>query len=109
MARERIVVIVDDLDGTTVDPTKHRPTRFSIDGKAYEIDLSPVNRRKLEDALSPYIENGRRASKDKRATNRVGTGSNTAAIREWAQQNGHEVSARGRISAEITAAYAAAH
>jgi hypothetical protein len=33
----------------------------------------------------------------------------TAAIREWAIQHGHELSARGRIPADIVAAYRAAH
>ena len=32
-----------------------------------------------------------------------------AAVREWARQNGHQVSDRGRISAEIQAAYDKAH
>ncbi|WP_418189792.1 hypothetical protein [Amycolatopsis orientalis] len=31
------------------------------------------------------------------------------AVRAWAQENGFEVSSRGRISEEVTAAYAAAH
>lgn len=109
MAKERIVVIVDDLDGTTIDPVKHRPTRFSIDGKTYEIDLSPENRRELEDALSPYMENGRRAGKAQRASNRVGTGSNNRAIREWAQQNGYTVAARGKLPTAVVSAYESAH
>lgn len=33
--------------------------------------------------------------------------SDAAAVREWAQANGHEVSSKGRISDEIRAAYAA--
>lgn len=109
MARERIVVIVDDLDGTTIDPTKHRPTHFSIDGKAYEIDLSPENRAKLEDALSPYVENGRRTGNAKRATPRGGSNSNNQAIREWAQKNGYTVAARGKLPTEVVNAYESAH
>ena len=33
----------------------------------------------------------------------------TAAIREWARANGHEVSERGRLSASVLAAFEAAH
>ncbi|GMA89422.1 hypothetical protein GCM10025868_46720 [Angustibacter aerolatus] len=36
-------------------------------------------------------------------------GTDTAAIRQWAKENGHEVSERGRISAAVMDAYAAAH
>ena len=32
-----------------------------------------------------------------------------AAVREWAQSNGHDVSSRGRISAELLDAYRAAN
>jgi hypothetical protein len=30
-------------------------------------------------------------------------------VRQWAAENGHSVSARGRISSAVQAAYAAAH
>ncbi|PZU00864.1 MAG: hypothetical protein DI630_13290 [Gordonia sp. (in: high G+C Gram-positive bacteria)] len=108
MAKKQTVVISDDLDGATIDPTNHRPTHFSIDGKAYEIDLSPENRAKLEDALSPFVANGRRAGKAKRATTRGGPKSNNQVIREWAQQNGYTVAARGKLSTEVVTAYESA-
>lgn len=33
----------------------------------------------------------------------------TAAVRAWARENGYEISDRGRLPAEVTEAYAAAH
>jgi hypothetical protein len=33
----------------------------------------------------------------------------TAAVREWARENGHEVSERGRVSKKIIDAYLAAN
>ena len=36
-------------------------------------------------------------------------GTSNARIREWARSNGYKVSDRGRISAEVVAAYEAAH
>ena len=112
MARKEIAVIVDDLDGTHIESEGHRPTRFSIAGKSYVIDLSPENRETLEEALSPYIENGRRTGHTKRATKRTtkrAPETNSRAIREWARQNGYTVAARGILPHDIVAAYESAH
>jgi hypothetical protein len=55
MAKTVIVKLTDDIDGGDADETIH----FSLDGKAYEVDLSAANASKLRDVLRPYIENGR--------------------------------------------------
>ncbi|WP_307723676.1 Lsr2 family DNA-binding protein [Cellulomonas persica] len=39
----------------------------------------------------------------------AGDGPSPTELRDWAKANGHTVSERGRISAEVRAAYAAAH
>lgn len=108
------IVLVDDLDGTELGDNAVT-TRFSLNGASYEIDLGEANRQKLADALAPFIAAGRRASAGggsgraaaprKRAG---GSSSNTAAIREWANANGHPVGDRGRIPANIIEAYEAA-
>ena len=59
MAQKHIVQLIDDLDGSAATET----VSFSLDGAAYEIDLSAGNATKLRDALSNYIANGRRASR----------------------------------------------
>jgi Lsr2 len=55
MAKTVIVKLTDDLDGGDADETVH----FSLDGKAYEIDLNAANAARLRSALQPYVERGR--------------------------------------------------
>lgn len=105
MARKVEVTLVDDLDGSSASES----VSFSIDGTEYEIDLSEANAQELRDSLAKYIEAGRRASGAKsKAPSRSGK-NDTAAIREWAQKNGYNVSSRGRIHGSIIEAYRAAH
>lgn len=99
----------DDLTGGKADGT----VSFSLNGAAYEIDLSKANTRALEKALKPYLEAGRkvRASRG-RATRRSAASAAThdvAAVRDWAKQNGYEVSDRGRIAGSVIDAYHAAN
>jgi len=112
MAQRVNIVLEDDLDGSDADET----VSFALDGTTYEIDLSAPNAAKLRDSLAPYIGHARRAS-GRRAAPRAATRSNGRAggkrdlgdVREWARANGHKVSDRGRISAEVQAAYDKAH
>ena len=104
MAQRVQVVLEDDLDGGKADET----VTFGLDGTSYEIDLSKKNAAKLRDALSQYVGAGRRVSGRRsggRSRGRARSGSDSADIRAWAKDNGYEVSERGRISAEIRAAY----
>jgi Lsr2 len=56
MSKNVSVIVTDDLDGS-----EHAETvSFGFEGVTYEIDLAKKNRAKLEKALAPYIEAGRR-------------------------------------------------
>ncbi|WP_199444601.1 histone-like nucleoid-structuring protein Lsr2 [Umezawaea beigongshangensis] len=110
MAQKVTVTLVDDLDGSTAEET----VEFGLDGVAYQIDLSDDNATKLRDALAEFVAGARRAGGRKRGTGRpVGTKARPAsadreqnqAIREWARKQGHKVSDRGRIPAEVLEAY----
>jgi hypothetical protein len=113
MAKKVTVSLIDDVDGESIaDET----IEFAIDGVSYEIDLSSTNAAKLRDELEQWVTSARRVSGRRRVKAAVATSGNTkaratmdreqsAAIREWARRNGHKVSARGRISADITDAY----
>lgn len=104
MARKTYVELVDDIDGGKADET----VGFSIDGVAYEADLSTKNAQKLRDALAPYVEAGTRIG-GRRATRKARSGPDNAAVREWAAANGYEVGDRGRIPQKVIDAYTAAH
>ncbi len=106
MAQKVQVVLVDDLDGGTADET----VSFALDGVSYEIDLSSQNASKLRDDLASWVGHARRVGGRSR-TGRRGSasgrtsGGESAAIREWARANGYTVNERGRIPAEVKAAY----
>ncbi|MCX4448476.1 Lsr2 family protein [Streptomyces sp. NPDC087866] len=106
MAQKVQVLLVDDLDGGEADET----VTFALDGKSYEIDLTTSNADKLRSLLEPYAKNGRRTggrAASGRGKGRAVSGGNkdTAEIRKWARENGHNVNDRGRVPAEIREAY----
>jgi len=108
MAHKIIHQLVDDIDNTVLDPGEGETVLFAIDGRQYEIDLSDQNAAALRDALAPYLQAGRKiggpAASARRAAS-TGRRSDLAELRAWARENGYTVSDRGRIPAEIEAAY----
>ncbi|MGO2045785.1 MAG: histone-like nucleoid-structuring protein Lsr2 [Brachybacterium tyrofermentans] len=104
MARKTQIVLTDDLDGSAATTT----VEFSLDGVSYEIDLNDDHATKIRESLAPWLEHGRRTGGRARRRTSAARGNEVKKIREWAQANGHEVANRGRISAEIRAAYEAA-
>ena len=113
MAKKVTVTLVDDFDGSaTADET----VEFGLDGVTYEIDLSSKNATKLRNDLKQWVEAGRRVGGRRRgrAASPPGRGrgaidrEQSAAIREWARRNGHNVSTRGRIPADVIDAFHAA-
>ncbi len=125
MARRIVHQLVDDLDGTVLEPGEGETVLFSLDGTAYEIDLTDDNAAALRAALQPYTAAGRSISRGVATTRGGGAGAATAGtgarkqkrsgqrdyapIREWAAANGYEVSERGRVPAAVLEAYDAAH
>jgi Lsr2 len=110
MAQKTVVYLEDDLDGGPADET----VSFSLDGVAYEIDLSAKNASKLRDQLATYTAAARRAGgrargRRGRAQPRSGGQASTSEIRAWAREQGLEVSERGRIPASIVEQYEKAH
>ncbi|NMH97461.1 histone-like nucleoid-structuring protein Lsr2 [Pseudonocardia acidicola] len=108
MSQKVEVRLIDDVDGSEASTT----VSFALDGRDYEIDLSEDNRRRLDDMLRPYLAAARRAGRRAaapargRVTSPVDRAHNDA-VRAWARGNGHQVSARGRIPAQILQAYEA--
>ncbi|MDQ6850735.1 MAG: Lsr2 family protein [Actinomycetota bacterium] len=109
MAKQTLVteVLVDDIDGTTGE----RTITFTWDGTAYEIELSKKNATAFEKTMKPYLDAARRvrSSRGRRAGAVRGGKRDLAAIRAWADQNGFEVSSRGRVAGAVIDAYDAAN
>ena len=108
MAQRVEVVLVDDIDGGPADET----VQFALDGVGYEIDLNSGNATALREALAVWVGHGRRVSgrgSSRRGAGKRSSSNETAQIRAWAKEQGLAVSDRGRISAEVKAAYEAAN
>ncbi|MFZ8756954.1 histone-like nucleoid-structuring protein Lsr2 [Microbacterium sp. HMH0099] len=109
MAIKHIAQITDDLDGTVLEQGEGKQITFSVDGRAYEIDLSESNADSFYKALAPYIDAARVTSHSNsrggRQPSRAKSDVDLAAVREWARANGHTVSDRGRVPATIVEAY----
>ena len=102
MAQKIHIVLEDDLDGGDAAET----VTFGLDGTTYEIDLNDKNADKLRTALAPYVGHGRKVgSAPRRGRKAASGGASAKEIREWARNNGYDVPERGRVSAEVRAAY----
>jgi hypothetical protein len=115
MAKQVNVKFVDNLDGTEAAGT----VSFGLDGKIYEIDLSDDNAAKLRDLLAVFVgaarKSGGSATTSSRRAQKMTASSDrrpqpldreqTAAIRAWARQNGHQVSDHRRISKTVVDAF----
>ena len=97
---------VDDLDGSQASGA----VDFSLDGKSYAIDLSDSNAARLRDALAPFVSAARRGGSPQRrsAPARQASGRSreeTQEIRSTLRELGYSVKDRGRIPADLLAAY----
>lgn len=126
MAQKVQVTLVCDLHENEVEGAE--TIAFGLDGSVYEIDACKEHAEALRDAFAPYIGAARRAGRAPAVPTRRGNGraktderatapgrkggpdkEHVQQIREWARDNGHTVSGRGRLSGAVIAAYEAAH
>lgn len=110
VVKQKIVHLVDDLDGGTADET----IAFGLDGQTYEIDLSGEHCTSLREQLSTYVAAARRTGSSSTPRRRRGGSTDSGgphsraeakAIREWARTSGYQVSNRGRIPSAVVRAY----
>jgi hypothetical protein len=111
VAQKTIVKMYDDLDGSEIDAEGNSVT-FSLEGATYEIDLSSKNVEKMRRDFAVYTEKARKVSgRGGRAAAKAAEPAplDTRAVRAWAEEQGIEVSARGRLSTDLIDRYRAAH
>ena len=110
MAQRTVVQLTDDLDGKAIPEGRGETVRFGVDGQEYEIDLSEKNAQVLRDVVGKYVAAGRRVGGVSRGGRSRGSNSRTRdydpkAVRAWAEAQGLEVSARGRVPADLVARF----
>src|ERR1700712_2507793 len=101
MGTRTVTTKFDDLDESTEDV---RTVPLSFDGTSVELDLSKPNADRLAELLKPYLDAARKTGGRRRSTtasSAKSSGSNTAAVRAWATEQGIKVSPRGRISSDV--------
>ncbi|CAM3282514.1 LSR2-like protein [Williamsia muralis] len=118
MAKKIVVEFVDDLDGASLASDDVQTVEWSWRGVDYVIDTSATNLDKIENGKVPFtkvLTNSTRMGGRRRSPvrSRPTPGTHGAAvdvqqralIRDWARAHGYNVGIRGRISADIVAAY----
>ena len=107
MAQKVLVQLVDDLTGVASDDIS--TVLFGLDGANYEIDLTEENAERLRTTLADYVgaarRTGGRIKRGSRPANGGAANGEAGQVREWAQENGFELSARGRIPGHVLEAY----
>lgn len=112
MARKTLVQMIDDVDGSVIKEGQGETVEFGIDGNLYRIDLNLKHANELHEQLAFWIEHAEKVSgrRSKKVASTPSRGKvDLQDVRAWARENGYEVSARGRISQDVQAAYEAAH
>lgn len=110
MAKKQVVQFIDDLDGKVLD--EFETVRWGLDGKQYEFDTSPQHADKFRSSLEKYLTASRKVGSVRKTRSAAPPKSGkeqTQAIREWARDQGYEVSDRGRIPGAIIEAFDDAH
>lgn len=107
MAQQVLVQLVDDLDGMSSDDIS--TVHFGLDGVEYEIDLSGANAEQLRKTLADFVgvarRTGGRLRRGAPAGGKSASSGEAHLIREWALENGYELSGRGRIPSHVVEAY----
>lgn len=108
MAKKITTTLVDDINGKDATET----ISFALDGRDYTIDLDESNAFTLRSGLQKFIAVAtvvKPAAKSAGKRSGSDATSDAAAIREWAQSQGIEVSQRGRVSDSVRSSYYAGH
>lgn len=125
MAREQITIYRDDLTGEPIEEGDVVTLRFTWSGTAYQLDLTSANATKMDAAMQEYVKHATpvheavaerygapAAPRTRRPRGSVPLDTNklrTQEMRLWLQENGFKIGQKGRIPAEMVAAYEAAH
>jgi hypothetical protein len=124
MSKTVKVILSCDLDHDVPVDQDVMTVEFGYEGERYSIELCSAHLDEYHGWMQDYVNHGtpvgraartprspvkKAAGRRRASTSTAGASGDLAAIRAWARDNGYQVSDRGRISAGIRDAYAAAH
>ena len=111
MATQTTIILSDSLDERIKTDVETVTFFHPMTGQKMEIELGEANRKHFGNHLSrldKYFEAAVVVEAAVVSKPKPGKNTETTKIREWARENGFTIGDRGRISAEILTAYAAA-
>jgi hypothetical protein len=115
LAQRVITRLISDLSGDEVVEGKGETVKFVYRGTSYTIDLTNKEAAGFDRAMAMYIEHATKVGGSRQRSVPASNGgagrskSELQSIRAWARENGYEVSERGRIKADVVAAYHSAN
>jgi hypothetical protein len=107
--QKTVITKIDDLTGKEYE--EGETITFTVQGESFEIDLNKRNAADFKKKLERYMEKGRKVRRERPVgrTHRLRDVKHDKAyvrtVRTWAQQNGYEVSDRGRVPLSVYEAY----
>ena len=114
MARQRQIIetVTCDICGEQTDDAT--AVTLGWGREQWELDLCPTHNAELSAQFDQWTAKARRAtsgrssSSGSRRASTFGTTTDANAVREWAKASGYKVGEKGRIAADVRAAYEAA-
>lgn len=120
--RTQVLLTCDVHDG---EAEAAETVTYTVDGQTYECELCEAHLAEFRESMEIWSSHSRLAGRGRTAPTaarssrggrggraRAGSasdGPSAAEVRDWARSQGMQVSTRGRVPAELHAAYAAAH
>jgi hypothetical protein len=101
MAKQTFTRLIDDLDGSPATKT----AKLELDGRLFTVDLNDKHDTDLRTKLAPFIDAARPLHANNGAPLRASNPVDSAAIRQWALDEGIELPSRGRIAGAVKVAY----
>ncbi|MFD8515153.1 Lsr2 family protein [Streptomyces antimycoticus] len=98
------VIVESDLSGEPDAET----VSFAFDGKRYTVDLTEGEKEEFGELLSKYIDVAEEVTTTAQTAipaQAQSSGPDPAKVRAWAQENGIEVNAKGRVPHSVIAQY----
>lgn len=101
MSRERVEVVVDDLDGSPADET----IKLKINNDEYVLDLSKANATAFWRILAPWLRVAQRVVRRRKRTALLSRGLAVTAdpkkVRAWARARGIQVNENGYPQTDV--------